>query len=159
MGTFSKSFASLGGFVVGDADVLYFIKHKARSLMFSASISPANAAAALAALDLIENEPERRERLWSITRRMQSEFAAMGFDTAGSETPIIPVVIGDRDTTFRFWNALFQAGIFTNAITAPAVPEGMSLIRTSYTASHTDAEMDRVLEVFEKTGRSFGLIG
>ncbi len=158
MGTFSKSFASLGGFLAGDDDVIHYIKHHCRTLIFSASMPPPAVAAALAALDIIESEPERRERLRQIYTRMKREFDALGFDTGNSETAIIPIKIGENEHTFRFWRALLDNGIYGNTIITPAVLPGESLIRTSYMATHTDEEMNRVLEVFEKLGKQFGLI-
>lgn len=158
-GTFSKSFAGLGGFVAGDEEVVHFLKHFSRELIFSASIPPANAASVLAALKIMQDEPERRARLWEITHRMRKEFVAMGYDVGATETPIIPIVIGPDDLCFAFWKELTTAGIFANPVIAPAVPEGQALIRTSYTATHTDAQMDRVLEVFEQVGKKLGLIG
>ncbi len=158
MGTFSKSFASLGGFLAGLDDVIHYIKHNSRALIFSASMPPPAVAAALAALDIIETEPERRERLTQIYTRMKKEFDSLGFDTGKSETAIIPIKIGENEVTFRFWRALLDNGIYGNTIITPAVPPGESLIRTSYMATHADAELDRVLEVFEKLGKQFGLI-
>lgn len=158
-GTFSKSFASLGGFVAGDEAVVHFIKHFSRELIFSASIPPSNAASVLAALKIMQSEPERRERLWEITHRMRAEFVRMGYDVGATETPIIPISIGPDDLCFAFWKELTTAGIFANPVIAPAVPEGNALIRTSYTATHTDAQMDRVLEVFEQVGNKLGIIG
>ncbi len=158
-GTFSKSLASLGGFVVGDEDVIHFLKHFSRELIFSASIPPANVAAALRALDIIETEPERREKLWEITHRMRSEYQRLGFNTGPTETPIIPIYIGPDDLCFAFWKELTIHGIFTNPVIPPAVPPGQALIRTSYTATHTKAQLDRVLEVFEKVGKELGVIG
>lgn len=158
MGTFSKSFASLGGFVAGEKKVITYVKHFARSLIFSASITPASVATVLATLDIIETEPERRERLWQITERMKSGFQAMGYNTGETETPIIPVIIGDDDTTFMLWKFLREEGIFTNPVIYPAVPKGQTLIRTSYSATHTDGELDTVLKAFEKCGKILGLI-
>ncbi len=158
MGTFSKSFASLGGFVAGDAKVIDYIKHNARSLIFSASIPPSNAAAVLAALDIIEAEPERRENLWRHARRMKTEFDRLGFNTGHSETPIVPIVVGGDLDAFAFWKDLFDNGVFTNPVISPAVPPGQALIRTSYTASHTDDQLDKVVEVMAKVGRAKGLI-
>ena len=158
MGTFSKSFAALGGFVAGDRDVIEYIKHHARALIFSASITPASAAAVLAALDIIESEPERRERLWRNARRMQQEFKRMGLNTGHSETPIVPIVVGDDLDCFAFWKALFDNGVFTNPVISPAVPPGQAMIRTSYTATHTDEQLDRVAEVVAKVARERGLI-
>jgi len=158
MGTFSKSFASLGGFVAGEKKVISYIKHFARSLIFSASITPASVAAVLATLDIIEKEPQRRERLWQITEKMKSGLQAMGYNTGKTETPIIPVIIGDDDTTFLLWKFLREEGIFTNPIIYPAVPKGQTLIRTSYSATHTDEELDYVLKTFEKCGKILGII-
>lgn len=158
-GTFSKSFASLGGFVVGDEEVIHYLKHFSRELIFSASIPPANVAAALRALDIIESEPERRERLWQITHTMRNEYKRLGFHVGPTETPIIPIYIGHDELCFAFWKELTIHGIFTNPIIPPAVPQDQALIRTSYTATHTEAQMDRVLSVFEKVGKELGVIG
>jgi len=158
MGTFSKSFASLGGFVAGEKKVISFIKHFARSLIFSASITPASVATVLATLDIIETEPQRRERLWEITEKMKSGFQAMGYNTGETETPVIPVIIGDDDTTFMLWKFLREEGIFTNPVIYPAVPKDQTLIRTSYSATHTDEELDIVLKTFEKCGKILGII-
>ena len=158
MGTFSKSFASLGGFLASSERVINYIKHFSRALIFSASPPPAAVAACLAALDIIENEPERRERLWQIAKKMHKEFKALGFNIGTSQTPIIPIYIGDDIKTFQFWRMLSDEGIFTNPIISPAVPPGSQLIRTSYTATHTEEQLDRVLEVFEKVGKKMGVI-
>jgi 8-amino-7-oxononanoate synthase len=158
MGTFSKSFASLGGFVAGDKKVISYIKHHARSLIFSASITPASVATVLATLDIIEKEPERRQRLWEITRKMKTGFKGMGYNTGDTETPIIPIVIGDDEIAFMLWRFLREDGIFANPVIYPAVPKGQSLIRTSYSATHTDEELDRVLASFEKCGKLLGII-
>jgi len=158
MGTFSKSFASLGGFLAAEEDVIHYIKHHCRTLIFSASMPPPAVAAALAALDIIESEPERRERLKHIYTRMKKEFDALGFDTGNSCTAIIPIKIGENETTFRFWRALLDNGVYGNTIITPAVPPGESLIRTSYMATHTDEELDQVLQVFKMLGKKFGLI-
>ncbi len=157
-GTFSKSFASLGGFVAGDRTIVEYIKHHARSLIFSASIPPANAAAALKALDILQAEPERRERLWKNATRMQREFKDLGLNIGHTATPIVPIVIGDDFDAFSFWKELFENGVFTNPVVSPAVPPGHAMIRTSYTATHTDKHLDRVVEVVAKIGRSQGLI-
>jgi 8-amino-7-oxononanoate synthase len=158
MGTFSKSFASLGGFIAGDRKVIEFIKHTARSLIFSASITPSSAAAVLAALDVIESEPERRDHLWRNARRMQSEFRRLGFDIGHSQTPIVPIRVGEDLDCFRFWRNLLDNGVFTNPVISPAVPPGQGMIRTSYTATHTDAHLDKIVEVMARVGRSAGLI-
>ena len=158
MGTFSKSFASLGGFVAGDAKIIDYIKHHARSLIFSASIPPSNAAAVLACLDIIEAEPERLEKVRRNGARMKKEFANLGFNTADSATPIVPIVVGDDMAAFGFWKELFDNGVFTNPVVSPAVPPGQAMIRTSYTATHTDEQLDKVVEVMAKVGRAKGLI-
>jgi len=158
MGTFSKSFASLGGFIAGGERVINYIKHTSRALIFSASPPPAAVAACLAALDIIETEPERRERLWQITRRMHKEYKSLGFNIGSTQTPIIPIYIGDDMKTFQVWKMLSDEGIFVNPIISPAVPPGFQLIRTSYTATHTDEQMDRVLDVFKKVGKKMGVI-
>ena len=158
MGTFSKSFASLGGFVAADKDIINYIKHRARSLIFSASIPPANAASVIAALDIIESEPERREQLWKNAHRMQKEFKDLGFNIGKTETPIVPIVIGEDLEAFDFWKALYDNGIFTNPVISPAVPPGQAMIRTSYTATHTEQQLDRVVEVVARVGRAKGLI-
>ncbi len=157
-GTFSKSFAALGGFVAADADVIDYIQHRSRALIFSASMTPSSVAAVLAALDIIESEPERRERLWENANRMLRELKGLGFDTVDSATPIVPIVVGEDLDTFAFWKALFDNGVFTNPVISPAVPPGRAMIRTSYTATHTDEQLDRVLEVVAKVGREKGLI-
>ncbi|UCD18700.1 MAG: pyridoxal phosphate-dependent aminotransferase family protein [Candidatus Zixiibacteriota bacterium] len=158
MGTFSKSFASLGGYIAADNAIINYIKHFSRELIFSASIPPSSTAAVLAALDIIESEPERRKNLWKNARRMLREFKILGFDTGTSATPVIPVVIGEDLDTFKFWKGLFDNGILANPAISPAVPPGQALIRTSYTATHTDKHLDRVLEVFEKLGKKTGII-
>lgn len=158
MGTFSKSFASLGGVIAGPFDVINFIKHRSRPVVFSASMTPAAVASALKALDIIETEPQRRARLLDIAEKMHNGFRAMGFDTGVSVTPVVPVLVGDQVKCFRFWKALFEAGIFTNPVIPPAVEPGHALLRTSYMATHTDEQLDRVLENFEKLGRKMGII-
>ncbi|MCK4496281.1 MAG: aminotransferase class I/II-fold pyridoxal phosphate-dependent enzyme [Candidatus Aminicenantes bacterium] len=158
MGTFSKSFASLGGFIAGGEKVISYIKHHARALIFSASITPASVATVLASLDVFETEPERREKLWQITKKMKSGFQAMGYDTGPTETPIIPVIIGNDELAIMLWRLLRENGIFTNPVIYPAVPKGQSLIRTSYSATHTDEELGTVLSSFEKCGKSLGII-
>jgi 8-amino-7-oxononanoate synthase len=158
MSTFSKSFASLGGFIAGDDVIVQYIKHHARSMIFSASIPPANAAAALAALHVMQAEPERIQRLDEIATFMRKEYRGLGFDIGKSETPVIPIHIGDDFRTMTIWKELFDAGIFVNPVISPAVPEGSQLLRTSYMATHTDEQMSRVLETFAKVGKQVGLI-
>jgi 8-amino-7-oxononanoate synthase len=158
MGTFSKSFASLGGFIVGEADILDYIKHHARSLIFSASMPPANVATVLTALDIMEKEPEHREKLWKNTHKMKKAYQELGFNIGKTNSPIIPIIIGDMERTMHFWKALFEAGVFVNPIVPPAVPPDMSLLRTSYMASHTEKELDRVLEIFGTVGKKLGVL-
>ena len=158
MSTFSKSFASLGGFIAGDEPVIHYIKHHARSLIFSASIPAANAAAALAALQIMREEPQRVARLTAIGERMRRELKAMGYNIGNSVSPIIPIIIGDNPRTLMAWRALFDAGVFVNPILSPAVPAGMELLRTSYMASHTDEQIDRVLNIYCDVGKQLGLI-
>lgn len=158
MSTFSKSFASLGGFIAGDEGVIHYVKHHARALIFSASIPAANAAAALAALKIMRQEPERVQRLTEIAERMRRELTGMGFNIGKSVSPIIPVIIGDDMRTLLTWKALFEAGVFVNPILSPAVPEGQQLLRTSYMATHTDEQLERVLEIFANVGKQMGLV-
>ena len=158
MATFSKSFASLGGFVAGDEDVIHYVKHNARSLIFSASIPAGNAAAALAALEIIRSEPERVKRVNDIGERVRSELRRLGFNIGKSVTPIVPIIIGNDSNTFATWKALFENGVFVNPVISPAVPQGSQLLRTSYMATHTDEQIDRVLETYEKIGKKFGII-
>lgn len=158
MGTFSKSFASQGGFIAGDRKVIDYMKHHARSLIFSASMPPYAVATVHAALDIIRSEPERREHLAVITRKMIDGFTSMGYDVGETQTPIVPLIIGDRMKTFLLWRALWDAGIFTNAVVSPAVPERACRIRTSYIATHTDAQLDHVLETCHSVGKKLGLL-
>ena len=158
MGTFSKSFASLGGFIAGKAKVMDYIQHHARSFVFSASMPASNVAAVLAALDIMENEPEHVERLWKVTERMRAGLTEMGFRMGPSTTPIIPIIIGDREKTFLAWKGCFDAGLYTNAVIAPAVPPDMGLLRTSYMATHTDEQIDRALNILGEVGRELELI-
>lgn len=157
MGTFSKAFASLGGFVVGDKDVITHIKHRARALIFSASMIPASVASAQMALDIIKSEPARRKRLWAITRRMLKGLRDIGLDTGDSETPVIPIIIGEDEHCFAFWKRLIVSGIFANPVISPATPPGRALIRTSYMSTHTDEDIDIVLETLARCAAEFGL--
>ncbi len=158
MCTFSKSFGSLGGFVAGDDDVIDYIKHFARPLIFSAAMTPATIASVRACLDIIEQEPERVHRLQAIGRKMVAGFKALGFNVGTAETPIVPLLIGDMEKTLLFWRALFDGGVFTNPVLSPAVPPDSTLIRTSYMAIHTDEECDRILEIAGKAGKKLGII-
>jgi 8-amino-7-oxononanoate synthase len=158
MSTFSKSFASLGGFVAGEADVISFIKHHARALIFSASIPPANAAAALAALHIMAEEPERIQQVNENAEYMRNGYRELGFDTGCSVTPVVPIIIGDDERTFYTWKLLFDAGVFVNPVISPAVGPGRQLLRTSYMATHTRQQLDRVLDIFAAVGKQVGLI-
>ena len=158
MGTFSKSLASIGGFIAGDEDVIHYIKHHARSLIFSASIPPANAATALAALHIMREEPERVKRVNEIGDFMRKSYHELGFDTGNSATPVIPIFIGDDMRVAVIWKALFEAGVYVNMVIAPAVPEGKQLLRTSYMAIHTDEQLNKVLEIISMVGKQVGII-
>lgn len=158
MGTYSKSLASIGGFVAGDKDVIHYIKHHARSLIFSASPPPASVASVSAALDIIDQEPERLERLRSNTEKMLEAFKELGFKTGPTQTPIIPVIVGDSEVAFKMAIMLQEEGVFANVAVSPAVPEGKALIRTSYMATHTDEHLDAVVNAFRNVGKTLGLI-
>lgn len=158
MGTFSKSFASLGGVIAGPADVIDWLKHKARPMIFSASMTPGATAAALAALDVMETEPEHLERLWRNATHLREGLQALGYDTGKSETPVIPVYLGDDMRCFLFWRSLGDAGLFTNPVVAPAVPPGHAMLRTSVMASHTLEQLDEALAIFERVGRETGVL-
>jgi 8-amino-7-oxononanoate synthase len=158
MGTFSKSLATVGGFVVGEPDVIKYVKHRARALMFTAAPPPASVAAVLAALDIIESEPERRDRLWENTRFMLTELRSLGFDCGDSSTPVIPIVVGPDMIAFKMAKMLEDEGVFVNAVVSPASPPGRALIRTSYMATHTKEHLTRALEAFHKVGKELGLV-
>jgi 8-amino-7-oxononanoate synthase len=158
MGTFSKTFSSLGGFVVGDRAVINYIKHHAPALIFSASPTPAAVAAALAALEIMEQEPERMHKLIANADKMRKGFKALGFNVIEEPTAIVPVIIGDDTKTFVFWRQAFDAGVFVNAFVSPGVPPGMAMLRTSYMATHEDHHLDKILEIFETVGKRLGII-
>jgi 7-keto-8-aminopelargonate synthetase-like enzyme len=158
MGTYSKSLAAIGGFIVASREVANYVRHLARSLIFSASLAPPLVAAVSAALDIIQNEPERRERLWHNTRTMLKGYKELGFDTGSSETPIIPIIIGDQVKTFKMCGLLQEYGVFVNPTVSPAVPPGRELLRTSYMATHTEEQLKRILDAFERAGRKLGVI-
>jgi 8-amino-7-oxononanoate synthase len=158
VGTFSKSFASIGGYVASEEKVIHYMRHHARSLIFSASMPPYAVATVQKCLDLMKAEPERRQRVLEIAGRMRAEFQRMGFDIGGSETPIVPVILGELEATFVFWKRLFEEGVFTNPVVAPAVPASASLIRTSYMATHTEENLETILGAFKKVGRELGVI-
>jgi 7-keto-8-aminopelargonate synthetase-like enzyme len=159
MGTFSKSFASIGGFIAGSADVVHYIKHKARPFMFSAAMSPAATATALKCLDIMETEPEHIQNLRKNSAYMAENLKRIGYNTLNSQTPIIPLLIGDDATAFAISQKLCEEGVFVTPVVRPAVPEGCALIRTSYMASHTKDDLDYAIEHLEKIGKSFGVLG
>ncbi len=158
MGTFSKSFASLGGFIAGDAATIGYLKHHSRPLIFSASMSPANVAAALAALRIMIAEPELMSRLWENTKRMREGLLSLGFKLGASETPILPVHVNEMMKTFVFTRRLQDEGVFVNPVIPPAVPPGEELLRVSLMATHTLGQIDFALEKFSKVGRELGII-
>jgi 8-amino-7-oxononanoate synthase len=158
MGTFSKSLATVGGFIAGRADVIDFIRHKARSAIFSAAPPPPSVAAAIKALEIIEREPERRKNLWENARFMKREFETLGFDTGASASPVIPLVIGEDVAAFAMTRKLQERGVFANPVITPAVPPGRSMMRTSYMATHTMEQLERALEAFAAVGREMGVI-
>jgi 8-amino-7-oxononanoate synthase len=158
MGTFSKTFSSLGGFVVGDRSVINYIKHHSPALIFSASPTPAAVAAAIAALEIVKQEPERMHRLIANAEKMRQGFKHMGFTVIDGQTAIVPVIIGEDTKTFIFWRELFDAGVFVNAFISPGVPPGMAMLRTSYMATHEDHHLDKILETFCTIGKKLGVI-
>lgn len=155
-GTFSKSLASIGGYVGADKSIIDYLKHHARSLIFSASMAPACVAATQKALQIIKEEPERREQLWKNTEYLREGLHHLGFDTGESETPIIPVVVGDTERCFLMWRALHDAGVFVNPVVAPATPPNRALIRFSVMATHTTEQITEALEVIEKVSKQIG---
>ncbi|OGP72051.1 MAG: 8-amino-7-oxononanoate synthase [Deltaproteobacteria bacterium RBG_16_50_11] len=158
MGTYSKSLAAIGGFVAGSGEVINFIKHVGRSMIFSASLPPSLVASVSAALDIIEEQPQLRTQLWKNTHKMLQGYKKLGYDTGTSETPIIPIIIKDSIKVYEMCRFLFENGVFVNPVVNPAVPPGRELLRTSYMATHTDAQLDIVLSAFEKVGKQMGLI-
>ncbi len=158
MGTFSKSFASMGGFIAADSDIIHFIQHHARAFMFSAALTPSNVAAVLAALDIMIEEPERIARLGAIGDRMRKAYRELGFDIGPSESPIIPIIVGDELRTLLVWKRLYEEGVYTNVFVPPGVPPNRSLLRTSYMATHTDEQLDEVLAIMERVGREANLV-
>jgi len=156
MGTFSKSFASIGGFVASSADVIDYLKHHSRAFVYSASLAPANAAAVLKSIEIIEREPERRRRLLETGVRLRRELEGLGFKLLKGITPIIPVVVDDEELVYRFFLELLEEGIYTNPVPPPAVTH--SLIRISCMSTHSDAHIDRLLVVMERIGKRLGLL-
>jgi len=158
MGTFSKSLASIGGFIASDKDTINFLKHNSRSYIFSASITPAATASVLAALDIIEKEPERIEKLWSNTRYALDNFRVMGFDIGHTESPIIPLYVRDNLKTFKITRMLFDDGIFVNPVVSPAVSSDASLIRFSLMATHSFEQIDFALDKISKNAKKLQII-
>lgn len=158
MGTFSKSLASLGGFIASDPETIDYLKHHSRPLVFSASMSPANVAAVMAALEIMRSEPERIAQLWHNTGRLKQGLVSQGFDLGASETPILPVYCGDMILAFKFSKRLEEEGVFVNPVVPPGVPPGQELIRVSLMATHTDSQIDFALDKFGMVGRELGLL-
>jgi 8-amino-7-oxononanoate synthase len=158
MGTFSKTFASLGGFVAGEAKIINYLKHHSPALIFSASPTPSSVAAALAALDILEAEPERVTKLINNANKMRKGLKEAGFTIIDGRTAIVPVIIGDDEKAFKMWRMLYDAGVFVNVFISPGVPPGRQMMRTSYMATHEDSHLDAILEIFKDTGKKLGLI-
>jgi 8-amino-7-oxononanoate synthase len=158
MGTFSKSLATVGGFIAGNAAVVDYIKHHARSQIFSAATPPGAAAAVIRAIEIVEREPGRRKELWENTHFMKQELEGLGFDTGHSESPVIPILVGDDMTTFVMARRLQEEGVFANPIVAPAVPPGQAMIRTSYMATHKREHLEQALTALSKVGRELHVI-
>ena len=157
-GTFSKSLASIGGFVAGSENVIHYLRHHSRPLIFTASLPPANTAGVLAALEVLQREPGRRDQLWANTTRLHNGFRELGFDIGPTETPIVPVLIGPLEKTFLMWRRLFDAGVFTNPVAPPAVPPSQCRLRTSLMATHTFDQIDFALDQFARIGRDLGVV-
>jgi 8-amino-7-oxononanoate synthase len=153
LATFSKSLASVGGVVAGPADVIHWLRHFSRALIFTAAMPPSSVAGALAALEIMQNEPERRERLWANTKAVADGLSAMGFDIGASQTPVIPVLVGSFDNVMRVWRSLFDDGVFSHPIVPPAVPATACRIRVSMSAEHSREQIERVLYAFERVAK------
>lgn len=158
VGTFSKSLASVGGFIAAPERVTNFLRHNSRPFIFTASLPPANTAGVLAALDVLQSEPDRRTRLWENTHRLQQGLRSAGFEIGPTQTPIVPVLIGPMDKTMLMWRKVFDAGIFTNPVVPPAVPPSQCRLRTSLMATHTPEQVDQAIDVLATTGRELGVI-
>ncbi len=158
MGTFSKTLASLGGFVVGEERVINFLKHHSAALIFSASPTPSSVAAAIAALEILSEEPQRVDKLSANGKKMREGLKGLGFHVLEGVTPIVPVILGNDLLTFQFWRKLYDAGVFVNAFVPPGVPQNLSMLRTSYMATHEDKHLNRILEVFSQIGKEMGVI-
>jgi 8-amino-7-oxononanoate synthase len=156
--TFSKTLASLGGFVVGDEEVINYLKHKSPALIFSASPTPASVAAADAALDILIEQPELATKVTANAQFIRDGLRSLGFNVPEGQTAIVPVFIGDDDQTFLFWRKLYDEGVFVNAFISPATPPGMQMLRTSYMATHEKSQLEFILDKFEKVGKSIGYL-
>jgi 8-amino-7-oxononanoate synthase len=158
MGTFSKSLASIGGFIAADESITNWLRHNSRSYIFSASATPAATAAALAALEIMQEEPERIQKLWDVTHLALDGFRSLGFEIGHTETPIIPLFIRDNDKTFMFTKMLFEEGIFVNPVVSPAVPSSDTLIRFSLMATHSREQVVMALDKMGRCAKQLGII-
>ncbi len=158
MGTFSKTFASLGGFVAGESKVINYIKHHSPALIFSASPTPASVASAIAALEILQEEPDRVTRLIRNAEKMRHGLKSVGFTVLDGRTAIVPVIVGNDELAFKMWKMLYDAGVFVNVFISPGVPPGRQMMRTSYMATHEDSHLDEILHIFTETGKNLGLI-
>ena len=158
VGTCSKTFATVGGFVVGDADIIHYIRHNARSQIFSAALPPACVASITKALELIENDTSRRDNLFRLTAKLKKGLEDLGYDLGTSTTPILPVHVGSNENCFKMWRALHELGIFSNPVVSPAVPPGHALMRLTLMATHTDEHGAQIIDAFAKAGRAVGVI-
>ena len=156
MGTFSKSLGSMGGFIAGDARMIEYLKHRSRCLIFTAALAPAVVGGVKDALELRQEEDWRIEQLWKNTRKMHEGFKRIGFNIGQTQTPIVPILIGSETKAFRFTQRLFEEGVFATPAIYPAVRYGEAIVRTSFMATHTDEDLDRVLEIFEKLAHELG---
>jgi len=158
VGTCSKTFATVGGFVVGDEEIIHYIRHSARSQIFSAAMTPPSVASISKALDLIWTDMSRKERLWANSRRLKEGFKKLGFNTGATQTPIVPVFVGSMEDCFKMWRATLDAGVFSTPVIPPAVPPNKCMMRTTLMATHTDEQIDKIIEVFGKAGKDLGII-
>ncbi|MCD8529139.1 MAG: pyridoxal phosphate-dependent aminotransferase family protein [Chitinophagales bacterium] len=156
--TFSKTLASIGGFVVGEERVINYLKHKSPALIFSASPTPASVASAIAALEVLEQNPDLPKKVVANTAFVRQGLKDSGFHVVDGETAIVPVIIGDDEKTFKIWRMLYDEGVFVNAFISPATPPGMQMLRTSYMATHEPEHLEKIIETFKKLGKQLGLI-
>ena len=158
VGTCSKTFATVGGFVVGDEDIIHYMRHNARSQIFSASMPPSCIASITKALELIENDTSRRDNLFRLTAKLKKGLEDLGYDLGTSTTPILPVHVGSNENCFKMWRALHEMGIFANPVISPAVPPGRALMRLTLMATHTDEHVQKIIDAFAQAGRAIGII-